>query len=154
MPPSPRSPAVRLVFLMVPLSWWRSLYLYIGLRISGRKVPDALAARASAGRQLRQPGEGKSHDFPTTRRLTARGLAVSLKGVDEITLQVERDEDSGWLVASWDAPNSAGGITTQGQDLRNLQQQVTEAVSAYFDGGAVPRRIRLHFASDAILVQP
>jgi len=42
--------------------------------------------------------------------------------VDEITLQVERDEDSGWLVASWDAPNGAGGITTQGQDLRDLQQ--------------------------------
>jgi predicted RNase H-like HicB family nuclease len=59
--------------------------------------------------------------------------------VDEITLQVERDEDSGWLVASWDAPNGAGGITTQGQDLRDLQQQVTEAVAAYFDEGAVPR---------------
>ena len=61
---------------------------------------------------------------------------VSLKGVDEITLQVERDEDSGWLVASWDAPNGAGGITTHGQDLRDLQQQVTEAVAAYFDEGA------------------
>jgi predicted RNase H-like HicB family nuclease len=76
-----------------------------------------------------------------------------LKGVDEITLQVERDEDSGWLVASWDAPNGAGGITTQGQDLRDLQQQVTEAVAAYFDEGAAPRRIRLHFVSDPILVQ-
>ena len=85
--------------------------------------------------------------------MTARHLAVSLKGVDEITLRVERDEDSGWLVASWDAPNGAGGITTQGQDLRDLQQQVTEAVAAYFDEGAVPRRIRLHFVSDPILVQ-
>jgi len=69
--------------------------------------------------------------------------------VDEITLQVERDEASGWLVASWDAPNGAGGITTQGQDLRDLQQQVTEAVAAYFDEGAVPRYIRLHFVSAA-----
>lgn len=81
--------------------------------------------------------------------MTARHVAVSLKGVDEITLQVERDEDSDWLVASWDAPNGAGGITTQGQDLRDLQQQVTEAVAAYFDEGAVPRRIRLHFVSAA-----
>ena len=85
--------------------------------------------------------------------MTARYLAARLKAVDGITLQVERDKDSGWLVASWDAPNGAGGITTQGQDLRDLQQQVTDAVAAYFDEGAVPRRIRLHFVSDPILVQ-
>ncbi len=76
-----------------------------------------------------------------------------MKRVDEITLQIQRDEDSGWLVASWDAPDGAGGITTQGQDLRDLQEQVTEAVAAYFDEGAVPKRIRLHFVSDPVLVQ-
>ena len=73
--------------------------------------------------------------------------------MDEITLQVVRDEESGWLVASWDAPGETRGITTQGEDLRDLQQQVTEAVAAYFDDGKAPNRIRLHFVSDPILVQ-
>ncbi len=73
--------------------------------------------------------------------------------MDEITLQVRRDEESGWLVAWWDDPYAEGGITTQGEDLRELQQQVTEAVAVHFDEGAGPRRIRLHFVSDPILVQ-
>jgi predicted RNase H-like HicB family nuclease len=71
--------------------------------------------------------------------------------MEEITLQVLRDERSGWLVASWDDPD--GGITTQGQDLRDLQQQITEAVGVHFDDGTAPRRIRIHFVSDPILVQ-
>jgi hypothetical protein len=62
--------------------------------------------------------------------------------MEEITLQVQRDEQSGWLVAWWDDPNGSGGITTQGQ-----------AVSVHFDEGACPRRIRIHFVSDPILVQ-
>ena len=74
--------------------------------------------------------------------------------MEEITLQIQRDDESGWLVASWDAPGWwGGGITTQGQDLRDLQQQVTEAVAAYFEEGAAPRRIRFHFVSDPVLVQ-
>ena len=73
--------------------------------------------------------------------------------MEEITLQIHHDEESGWLVASWDAPDGSGGITTQGRDLRDLQQQVTEAVAAYFDDGAGPSRIRFHFVSDPILVQ-
>ena len=72
--------------------------------------------------------------------------------MEEITFQVQRDEESGWLVAWWDAPDG-GGITTQGQDLRDLQQQITEAVAVHFDEGAIPRRIRIHFVNDAILVQ-
>jgi hypothetical protein len=39
--------------------------------------------------------------------------------MDEITFLVQRDEDSGWLVASWDDPAGLGGITTQAQDLRD-----------------------------------
>jgi len=62
--------------------------------------------------------------------------------VDEITLKVEGDGESGWLVASWGAPGGAGGIITQGEDLRGLQQQVTEAVAAYFEEGAAPARNR------------
>ena len=72
--------------------------------------------------------------------------------MDEITLQVQRDEVSGWLVASWDAPDGEGGITTQGKDLRELQEQIIDAVSVHFDGEQAPRRIRLHFISDPILL--
>ncbi|HUD99319.1 MAG TPA: hypothetical protein VMR62_07065 [Bryobacteraceae bacterium] len=73
--------------------------------------------------------------------------------MDEITFQVCNDEDSGLLVASWDAPDNAGGITTQGRDLQDLQQQVSEAVETHFDAGQAPRRIRLHFVNDPILIQ-
>jgi predicted RNase H-like HicB family nuclease len=62
--------------------------------------------------------------------------------MDEITVQIRNDEDSGWLIACWDSPDGSGGIATQGQDLRDLQQQVTEAVSAYFDEGQAPHGIR------------
>jgi hypothetical protein len=41
----------------------------------------------------------------------------------------------------------------KGEDLRDLQQQVTEAVAAYFDEGKAPVRIRLHFVNDPILVR-
>ena len=70
--------------------------------------------------------------------------------MEEITLRVERDEESGWLVASWDGPEG-GGITTQGKDLRELQEQVQDAVRCHFDRGEAPRRIRLHFVSDPVL---
>jgi hypothetical protein len=61
--------------------------------------------------------------------------------VEEITLRVEHDPESGWLVATWDAPGG-GGITTQGKDLRELQDQVQDAVRCHFDPPEVPRRIR------------
>jgi hypothetical protein len=32
-------------------------------------------------------------------------------------------------VAWWDDPNSSGGISTQGADLRDLQQQIIDAVA-------------------------
>jgi hypothetical protein len=70
--------------------------------------------------------------------------------VEEITFKVERCEDSGWLVASWDSPEG-GGITTQGRDLRELQEQMQDAVRCHFDPGQIPRRIRVHFINDAIL---
>ena len=73
--------------------------------------------------------------------------------MEEIAFLVQRDEESGFLTAWWDDPSGAGGITTQGLDLRDLQQQITEAVGVHFDDGAAPRRIRIHFVSDPILVQ-
>jgi predicted RNase H-like HicB family nuclease len=69
----------------------------------------------------------------------------------EITLRVERDEESGWFVASWDAPRGKGGITTQGCDLGELQDNVREAVRCHLGNGKTPRRIRLHFAEDPVL---
>jgi len=71
--------------------------------------------------------------------------------MNEIIFKVERDEESSVLVASWDEPDGNGGITTQGQDLSELQAMVREAVICHFDEGKVPERIRLHFLSDAIL---
>ena len=71
--------------------------------------------------------------------------------VREITFKVERDEDSGWFTASWDAPNQTGGITTQGKDLAELEKNLREAVECHFDGEKLPQRIRLHFLNDAVL---
>ena len=70
---------------------------------------------------------------------------------DEITFNVERDEQDGWLTASWDAPRGQGGITTQGKDLRELEQNVREAVRCHFENRKLPGRIRLHFVNDPVL---
>jgi hypothetical protein len=72
--------------------------------------------------------------------------------MEEITLQVQRDEQSGKLVAWWDDPNGLGGITTQGTDLGDLQQQIIEAVAVHFEDAEAPVRIRVHFVSDPILL--
>jgi hypothetical protein len=72
--------------------------------------------------------------------------------MDEITFQISTDADSGWLVASWDGPGGSGGITTQGRDLEDLQRQIGDAVAVHFDEGQAPRRIRLHFMDDPVLL--
>ena len=69
----------------------------------------------------------------------------------EIIFSVEHCEETGVLVASWDEPNRRGGITTQGKDLRELQEMVKEAVTCHFDKGHAPRSIRLHFLNDPVL---
>ena len=71
--------------------------------------------------------------------------------MDEITFQISRCEDSGWLVASWDAPDGQGGITTQAKDLKELQEQILDATQCHFEQAHLPRRIRLHFVTDAVL---
>jgi predicted RNase H-like HicB family nuclease len=70
--------------------------------------------------------------------------------MSEITFTVERDEDSGWFAASWDAPGG-GGISTQGRDLRDLESNVREAVRCHFEPGELPKGIRLHFTHDPVL---
>jgi len=52
--------------------------------------------------------------------------------VTEITFNVERCEETGWLSASWDAPGAGGGIVTQGKDLHELQAMIKEAVHCHF----------------------
>jgi hypothetical protein len=71
--------------------------------------------------------------------------------MNEITFQVSRCAESGWLTASWDDP-AGGGITTQAKDLRGLQEQVVEATQCHFDPGTAPSQIRLHFVTDPVLV--
>ena len=53
----------------------------------------------------------------------------------DIIFTVDRDEESGWLGASWDAPRGQGGTTTQGKDLHELERNAREALSCHFDGG-------------------
>jgi hypothetical protein len=72
--------------------------------------------------------------------------------MDEITFEVSRDEESGWLIACWDAPDGSGGITTQGEDLSDLQVQIVDAVATHFGEDETPHQIRIHFISDPILV--
>ena len=79
-------------------------------------------------------------------------MGLYCKSVEEIIFQVEPCKDSGLLVASWDAPAGNGGITTQGKDLRELQEQVADAVRCHFEGEGVPRKIRFHFVEDPVLV--
>lgn len=71
--------------------------------------------------------------------------------MDEIVFQVAPSEDSSLLVASWDDPHG-GGITTQGRDLRELQEQISDAVQCHFDAEALPKRIRFHFIADPVLL--
>ena len=78
-------------------------------------------------------------------------LSEQSKRANEITFEVERDEESGWFVARWDAPRGQGGITTQGKNLRELEKNVREAVSCHFEDGKLPGRIRLHFVNDPVL---
>lgn len=68
----------------------------------------------------------------------------------EITFNVSPCEESGVLVASWDAPEG-GGITTQGESMEQLRANVREAVACHFEAGEAPARIRLHFAGDVLL---
>lgn len=67
--------------------------------------------------------------------------------MQEITFKVEPDEEVAGFVGSWDDPSGKGGITTEGEDLRELQEMIIDAASGYFRAAGVPApsRVRLHF---------
>ena len=69
----------------------------------------------------------------------------------EIAFTVERDDERGWLVAHWNAPRCKGGITTQGKSLRELEENIREAVTCHFEDGKLPGQIRLRFINDPVL---
>jgi len=64
----------------------------------------------------------------------------------EITFTVETCKRSGGCVARWDDPRG-GGITTQGDNLAELQDMAADAVGGYFEAGQVPASVRLQFQS-------
>jgi len=84
------------------------------------------------------------------RALHLSAILCAMNAVPEIVFTVERDEDAACFVASWDDPSGKGGITTQGEDLRELQDMVKDATTGYFQaiGVSVPSRVRLHFVTD------
>ena len=100
-----------------------------------------------APRTLRMPPREEHNRL---RPLRVPAILCAMKTVPEITFTIERDEDSSLLVASWDDPSGRGGITTQGEDLRELQDMVKDAATGYFRaaGVPVPSRVKLHFVAD------
>ena len=69
-----------------------------------------------------------------------------------ITFLVVRDEENPGYCASWEDPDG-GGITTQGDDLGELQEMIRDAVEGYFEvkKAPMPKSVRLHFAADPVL---
>jgi predicted RNase H-like HicB family nuclease len=65
--------------------------------------------------------------------------------VDQITINVETGAESGTLVASWDDPRG-GGLTTQAENLTELEKNIREAIEAHFDSDEIPSRIRIFLA--------
>ena len=78
-----------------------------------------------------------------------RGRVVSFAGMN-LVFTITPCPETGGFVARWDDP-AGGGICTQGDTLAELQSMVTDAVRGYFEGGAMPSRVSLHFVQDPVL---
>lgn len=85
------------------------------------------------------------------RRLLDTFRQSIFRGVSEITLNVERCEETGVLTASRDEPDGRGGITTQAGDLTELHAMVKESVLCHFEPSNAPAAIRFHFGDDPVL---
>lgn len=71
----------------------------------------------------------------------------------ELLFRVEPCSETGGFVARWDDPHG-GGITTQGDTLAELHAMIADAVNAYFEPAERPRRLRLHFVEDPVVMLP
>jgi predicted RNase H-like HicB family nuclease len=65
-----------------------------------------------------------------------------------MTLKFEVSRDGEYFVASWNAPLSAGGITTQAKTLKELEKAIVEAVRCHFDEEEMPQKAVLHFTKN------
>ena len=67
-------------------------------------------------------------------------------------ITIERDEETGVFIASWDDPRG-GGITTQAESLEDLITALEEAVQCHFEECQTPypREVSLHFETDPVL---
>ena len=79
--------------------------------------------RKSAGRRLailptRAHGVARLNE---SEKLSEQSGRSDPKANMKMTFNVERDEENGWLTASWDAPRGQGGIKHSGKDLRELE---------------------------------
>ena len=63
-------------------------------------------------------------------------------------LKFDVSRDGEYFVASWNAPMSTGGITTQAKTLKELEKAITEAVRCHFDGEEMPQKAVLHFTKN------
>ncbi|MCA1659463.1 MAG: hypothetical protein LC642_02820 [Verrucomicrobiaceae bacterium] len=70
--------------------------------------------------------------------------------MDVLAFKIERDDEAGVFVASWDDP-IGGGITTQAATFGDLERAIKEAVRCHFADRAVPREVMLHFEDDPVL---
>jgi len=66
--------------------------------------------------------------------------------MNEIVFRV-RIEAEGGFSAAWDEPDG-GGISTQGDDLAELQAMIRDAVLCHFEDKDLPTQFKLHFEED------
>ena len=65
----------------------------------------------------------------------------------KVVFRIERDEETGGYIASWDDP-AGGGITTQAETLAELSGAISEAVRCHFSDRPLPKVATLHFEHD------
>jgi predicted RNase H-like HicB family nuclease len=65
-------------------------------------------------------------------------------------VRIERDEEAGVFVASWDDPQG-GGITTQADSFEELIRAINAAFRVHFANRDIPHRVSLHFEIDPVL---
>jgi predicted RNase H-like HicB family nuclease len=65
-----------------------------------------------------------------------------------MSLKFDIHRDGDYYVASWNAPLSAGGITTQAKTIPELIDAISEAVHCHFDDDEMPEKAELHFTTN------